>query len=465
MNSLKLENKIAQQVPHPRGRKILFKKEWLALYRVYDRRGKLSFEVEFFQARNRKFRRLIAHEEKKAHLIWQKLCNEIVPLQFDQEKERWIISRIISPPRRFNGARKDFTLNFGPSILARKFEEYCEIQLQKPIERSSKTTVIRICRELLKHSGKSDSLTNKIVKTYFKSKMAPGNHLSPDTLKSDRTEIRRLATWVGIRNLDELFKDIYIPSRSQLRDHGIEFNSRDRRHLERQEVLHFVDSLIKFDDPLTKPVRDALVIQLLFGSRPQEAPCAEILPSSILISGSWKYGRKKSLKTASKGVESIIIPRNKIIDAILFLTNCHPKPIITDDGAKVFQEIAISAFGTNGSKLDRYCLRHTALTWLILTPGLSSKEVGDMAGHMGARMIQDVYASRKVKDQRTWEEAMPLAIRDMPRTWHGFLLECVMVALWPNLKNGKKPLTDPVFQQLGKILKGGKIKREEMDLF
>jgi len=448
-----------------RTRKTLQKKLWLSLAQVNERNGRTTFELEFYKVGNRKSTKLIAHDEKTAQKIWLALYPDIIPLQFDEEKERWVDSRIVSPPRRLNGARKDSALNFGPSILGKKLEEYCNLQWEKPIERGSKSTIARICRELVKHSGKNESLTNKSIKAYFKTRMNPKNHQSPETLRCDKTEIRRVASWLGVRDLDGLFKDIYIPSRSQLLDHGIKFDGLNRRHLERSEVQAFVEKLVQFDDPIRKPERDAQVIQLLFGSRPQEAPCAELLASSIVISGSWKYGRKKSLKTASKGVDSIVIPRNKIINAILFLTGCEPKPIVTDNGAAVFQKIATDALGKAGGELDRYCLRHTALTWLVLSPGLTMKEVGDMAGHMGPRMLQDVYASRRVKDQRTWEEAMPLAIRDIPRTWHGFLLECVMLARWPELKSGKKPIGDPIFQKLGKILKDGKEKREELDLF
>jgi hypothetical protein len=137
---------------------------------------------------------------------------------------------------------------------------------------------------------------------------------------------------------------------------------------------------------------------------------------------------------------------------------------VSNNACEVFKAIAKDALGKDAFKLDRYCLRHTALTWLVLTPGLTTKEVGDMAGHMGPRMLQDTYASRRVKDQRSWEEAMPLSIRNIPKTWHGFLLECFMIARWPQLKQGKKP-NDEKFNELGKIFKGAQEKREELDIF
>ncbi len=119
---------------------------------------------------------------------------------------------------------------------------------------------------------------------------------------------------------------------------------------------------------------------------------------------------------------------------------------------------------TTRKGLDRYCLRHTALTWLVKC--LPTKDVCDIAGHMGPRMLQDHYTNKRVKDQRKWTEAMPLNFKLIPKDWFGFLLECVIIAKWPALKRtGEAPKNDKDFQKLAKILNTLEVKRLELDLF
>ena len=60
---------------------------------------------------------------------------------------------------------------------------------------------------------------------------------------------------------------------------------------------------------------------------------------------------------------------------------------------------------------------------------------------------------------------MPLNFKGISKTWEGFLLECVIVAKWPDLKAGMKPSDDPAFKELLEILKDANRKREELDLF
>lgn len=444
---------------------MIYQREWLNLVRMNDRSGTTRFALDFYIPTNRRFSKTIALAEDQAFAIWNEI-RDLVPKHIaTEDKKTWVKSRVVSPPRRKKRIVREVNLTFSKTELGQKMEQYCRTQWTKPIGRASKNSILRICRELEKLSGRNASLTNATVKKYFTLRMNPERHLSPETLKCDKTEIRRLAIWLGIKDLDGLFKDVYIPSASQLKDHGIKFQSHNRRHLERPEVQKFVDSLLRADVSDFPGGRDSIIIQLLLGSRPQEAPCAEILASSLVIGASWSNGRQKSLKTARKGVQTIIVPRNPVINGILFLTGCNPRPIATEKASDFFQQVAKSALGRSARDLDRYCLRHTALTWLLLSPGFTQKEVGDMAGHMGSRMLQDSYASRRVKDQRPWEEAMPLAVRTIPRTWHGFLLECVMVSLWPDLAHGKKPNNDPRFTTLRKILNNSGEKRAELDLF
>ena len=88
-----------------------------------------------------------------------------------------------------------------------------------------------------------------------------------------------------------------------------------------------------------------------------------------------------------------------------------------------------------------------------------------MVAHMSSRMIDQQYGRRPVKDQRDWWEAMPLHLDEVPHDWQGFLLECVILSKWPNLKNGEKPKNDPMFSELLKIISVKKVKRPKLSLF
>jgi hypothetical protein len=90
--------------------------------------------------------------------------------------------------------------------------------------------------------------------------------------------------------------------------------------------------------------------------------------------------------------------------------------------------------------------------------------VCDMAGHMTLRMLDEWYTWRKVKDQRQWEDAMPLNISNVTHGWQGFLLECVILAIWPTIKQ-TLPKEDLRFQKLIEILKAAEVKRDKIKFF
>ncbi len=93
------------------------------------------------------------------------------------------------------------------------------------------------------------------------------------------------------------------------------------------------------------------------------------------------------------------------------------------------------------------------------------RTICDGVGHMSLQMLDRHYSNRAPKDLQTWEQAMPLNLRPIPKNWQGFLLECAIAAKWPELQNGVRPKNDPEYQALVEILKKRDIKRPELDLF
>jgi len=444
--------------------KLLHKLHWLSLVHVIDVKGRHRYELNFYRRGNRNFTKTIAFTEKQALESWAALSSHLVPLATDLEKEQWINARVASLPKRNPNRAKEILLKFGTKLLARQLEEHCKEYLEILIERSSKTARVKLCRELANLAGVDEKLNNRIVLAFFKSRMAPENHDSPETLNGYRTDIKSIATSIGIRDIESLFHGLTIPTTAQLKDSGIAYNEKNRRHLERYEVRPFVKTMMALQNEKNKPIADAFVIQLISGPRPQEAPLAQLLDHAIFIEHTLKNGRKKTIKTARKGVEQISVRRTPIIDAILFLTDCNPKPFPEKDGIKFFREVASHAKIEGANSLDRYCLRHTPLTWLSRTL-IPQVEIRDMAGHMSLRMLDEHYVRRTVKDQRSWEEAMPLNFDCIEHGWHGFLLECFMVAIWPSLEYGIKPKDDPRFQKVLEILSRTRIKRNKLSLF
>ena len=128
-----MEKSPADKTIQKRQRKIIFKRSWLALTHVIDTKGRSSYELEFYQTGNRKFTKTISYDEKSAFKAWYAAYEQIPNLSYDHEKKMWIEARFFSPPRRGHGTKKEENLKLGPSALAKKFEEYCEIQWQKPI--------------------------------------------------------------------------------------------------------------------------------------------------------------------------------------------------------------------------------------------------------------------------------------------------------------------------------------------
>jgi hypothetical protein len=458
MNELKTEKKKSL-----RGTKMLDKRLWLRLVQIVDPNGKKSYFVEFYRQGNKKFQKLLSHQEKDAKEKWSDLTKIIVPLTDDGAKQTWLDQRVVSLPRRTTRVNRGYSLDFGRTELAVRLRQLCEKYCEKPVSKQSKSRFVKVCRELVLFSGDNSTLTVNAVESMFKSKMRPENHLSPDSLSKMKSTILKIGKRLSMRDVDSLFNGIEIPTKAQLKESKYTFKEKNRRHLERDEAQVFIESLYRCDDEEWRNERSSLFLQLTFAWRPQEACCAEIHKSSVYVDGSWKDGRKKALKTAGMGVDKISVDRSPAIDAILFLTECDPKPVVTKNGAEFFKMVAVKAIGKKAKGLDRYCLRHTALTWLARS-GMSLSEIKDMAGHTKERMLEDCYNKRPVKDKRKWQDAMPLNIKNIPKTWHGFLLECIMVAKWSGLLNGQRPEHDPTFLKVLEILKP-KNERKELNLF
>lgn len=448
-----------------RKRSTIYAYQWLRLVRGIDRKGLPYFDVEFYRTGNRKFTRKVANNEKDALKIWSELTKELPQIMDELERERWLLARIVPPPKRAAVRSHELALNFGKTKLARDLERYCEGYLARPVQRDTKAKIVKACRDLIAHAGGLGNLTKGAVEAMFKARMRPGNHDSPETLHSLKTDVKAIAKWLGVRDVNGLFRDIYIPTPAQLRGAGIGYKTRNRQHLERDQVIELIRALLRDDSSETSAERSAIFIQLPFGFRPQEATCAELLPNSIFVGGSWKNGRKAPLKTASNGVQAITVKRTPVLDAYLFVTGCIPAPVPTKKAHSYFQQMARTALGETYGHLDRYCLRHTALTWLCRDKSFTAREVADMCGHASMRMLDDYYAHRSVKDKREWRNAMPLNISGVPQSWHGFLLEVVMAIKWPCLCDGKIPVGDPAYERVVQFLRSAKSERPHLVLF
>ncbi|MGE4130232.1 MAG: hypothetical protein AB7F86_01270 [Bdellovibrionales bacterium] len=444
-------------------RQIIKAHQWLKLAIVHDKQ-KTRYEIEFYRSgKNRKFTKTIAFSEAAAIAVWNNLTKCLPELATEHEREQWVRARVVSPLKRNSSRKKEFDLNFGQTDLGKKLRAYCESYCQRYVSRSSKTNVMGLCRELARHAGTSNSLTPAIVESCFKSWMNPDNHKAPETLRGWRTDIKAIAKAIGVKDVDGLFTNVTIPQESQLKDEGVEYDSRKQRPLERTEAVEFIRELVHADDGHGGKLRSALILQMIFGWRPQEPCCAKVLPSSIYVNQTFTGGKLKSLKTARDGVAEISVARTPIVDAILLVTGCEVSPIGTKAGAKYFRQVIDDALGGAAKGLNRYCLRHTALTWLSHS-SLPQKEIRDTAGHMSSRMLDAHYARLPVKDKRPWEEAMPLGIAGIPQNWYGFVLECVLAAKWPCIAEDQNP-NDPLFNKAMDALKGLKAKRKLRELF
>lgn len=451
-----------------RGRYTVARFQWLIFFRLVGRKGQISYAVGFYRTKKNSYAtRTISHDEKQAKSIWNTLIRGEVPtLVLEDEKKQWLYARIVQPPIRARRSSNVIDTNLGTNKLAQNLKKYCDKHCNKRIGREAKTRTVKICKSLSLLAGENETLTPRVVKSYFNSRMNPEDHYSPETIIHERTEIKAIARYLGMaeRKVDVLFKDVNFPTKSQLKDQNIDFGEKNRAHLERPQVKAFIQELIKDESMEWVNVRSCLWLQLQTAWRPNEPPCAQLLDTSVYLDGTWKNGRKKSLKTASKGVAAITVARDPILDAYLYLTNCKPGPINTKKASTYFKKMALNALGNDAEGLDRYCFRHTALTWMTRS-SIASRLICDTAGHMGMRMLDSRYAHRMPKDQRSWEDAMPLNFQEIPKNWKGFLLECVIVAMWPELEKGVKPLGDPRFEKLLETLKRAEKNRKELSLF
>ncbi|MBF0359727.1 MAG: hypothetical protein HQK49_01890 [Oligoflexia bacterium] len=315
-------------------------------------------------------------------------------------------------------------------------------------------------KKLVYHIGDNDNIRESSIHSMFKNLLNPDKHLSPTTIRMHKRVVIAFCKWLGLKNIEFYFSNIYIPTNAQLREKGICFKSKNREHLEREQVFKLVQGFLTIED---SRVKSSLFIQLWTGCMLQEACCAEFTESSIIIQYTYKNGQRLPLKTSSIGTNIITSSRDKFFDVYALLTECRPEVVNTKIANAIFQNIVKNYLG-NKTKIDRYFLRHTALTWLCKSPMVSIKSVAEMAGHVGLGMLDRHYVKTPVKDNRTWDKVMPIYIDCLPDGWHGFLISCLIASKWRNLEellNKGTPPEDNLYKEMVDILTRKKEERKK----
>lgn len=166
--------------PDLRSYKTIEEHLWLRLVRLTNREGDVRYGLTFYRTGNLNKPKTIAYMKNEAYQIWNELKAQVFSLESDHDKEQWIETRVVPPPRKTRRS-KEILYEFGDRLLSRQLEKHCKEYCQRRIERSSKTARVKLCRELAALAAPDEKLNARIVNAYFKQRMTPENHDSPDT--------------------------------------------------------------------------------------------------------------------------------------------------------------------------------------------------------------------------------------------------------------------------------------------
>lgn len=419
------------------------KENWLSLLKETKSNKSINgYLITCYIGKGSKLRKVIAYNEKDAINIWNKITKSLPNLNADQRKD-FINTAMIKNSKwdkPSKGVQRDY--NWGDNWIGSLAKEYSKKVQAQDVVRATITKKLKHIDLLIKHCGNRKNITELVINKCHNELTNIDEHKSPDYLMSFRVTVKEFIKFSKLKDLDNIFDNFVIPSYDAIQKTGAKINIKGRSHIERDSVKILIRLLIK---DATKETKDLALLQLWTAARPNEVIGIKATESAV----------SRPLFKSSKKIA--VFSNSNLFKAFCLICDIDFHDEISGYRQKKIGEEFVKLTSSikslkNSNGLERYSLRHTALTWLMKSPQISTKDVKDMAGHASFRMLDDHYAKAPVMDMRSWQEARPLNINLIPDGWHGFLVESALSVIYPELSNGDIP-NDSKFKSFRNLLK------------
>jgi hypothetical protein len=423
---------------------------WLSLY-VESKAIGNSYCIQYLVRKDSKKRRVISHSDREYKKIWSEITKNLPDIEPFLRHE-WVESRLSKMTKWTSPHHGPYRQmiewgNTPMGLLGKKFDAYIE---KKDATRMYKSRMLKQVKLIADKSGSKTTLTTQTLQDCVDHLNNDKDARSLSYIRAFITIARKFAKHSKLRGIDDIFNGVELP----IKDRG---KKKNRQHLERDDLVRLINRYVNERDEVA---RSSFFFQLWTGARPGESYEAMVYDSSI---------KRFVNKTKDKGVSEIVFQRTELFNAYMELTGIVFSKVSNRRSGKVsavFQAHCESVGLIKKYKVvDRYWLRHSALTWLTksIGPSLSLKDVEQMAGHANLRMLAGHYAKNMVTDMRRWDEAMPLNIEGVEHGYHGFIFEAVLLALYPHITS-KVPTDERFISVMGKL--GQKpVERKKIKLF
>lgn len=392
----------------------------------------------------KKFKDLIAQIERDGKENLEGIDRDIYISGILSKRSRWY-----QPTHKVGNLEKE---DFPQNSIGNKAYKFYRYVMTLDHSRDYKLALINPVMDLSEFAGNETRITKTLISSYFKSVLNRDVIINHTNQKKIKTALSAFLEFNKTPNRTAIIEEIKPMSKKEYLKFK-KFNP-DRvnkvmgndHHFERDDILRFFTNainhkIIKGDYDLI----NALLIQFWIGCRPNSTSQLKINKYSATI-------------VHSKTQTETTIAKNNLLNAFLYLLDFESFEFSYAKGSKRPHEVfKLCCSGFDGEYYNRYNIRHTALTWLVRSSHITIHEVAQMAGHASLQMLDSSYASRDVKDTRSWEDV--IGVEGLPLNYHGFLIYCLVKAIWPDI-NKEIPNSEK-FTKFISILKDKEDKKEK----
>lgn len=433
--------------------------DWVSIYKDTDED---KYFIRYTTPQKKQKTKLIAYTKKEYEKARKLIKEQLVKTQ-PHDREAKIYELFPRKTKHSNPKNKALSIedkyDFTGTWARRQALEYFQKEVKQKHSETYEGTVLGTIMELVNKNGHAKTFSGETVRDHFKERyMNPESHSSHSGWKQSRGHIKKFLIYIYDKKYDDskYWKGVSFPTEKEIKRKGIKFRKGVTRiHYERTFIPTLLKEIMSLGSEGNEgQFKQGMMNQLWLGVRPHDGTKVEILDSAI------KYEVSKTEKGHRK-LETVPSKKDKYLGAYLHLIKAKAYDVrLTKDsrvvgdlrGSEAYSQIMERCGEERYIKTDRYCLRHTALTWWLRS-GLGVHEVREMARHTTLSNLDKTYVNKDIEDHREWSEAMPINIANLiPHTWGGFLIESLMDLYWPELKNGEVP-EEKFFKDLLKILK------------
>lgn len=416
--------------------KLIIRSGHFSLFKKFNNDKFRGYYISAYLGSNKTITRILCYKQTEEEALIE-FQNKIKNYNEAQDLREFIENNVRKLTKHDNPNYIHYDEIMFKGSLGKKLEAFYKKKLNEPVSSSYKSTVKCVINQINNLVVREENLTKELVDRFYKEITNPESHLSPETVRSYKTIVQLLCKYVG-KDERILLKDFVVQTKRQLTIRNIKFNTKNRRHFERSEIIELLSEIISIKD---KAKRSNLAFMLWLGIRPCDLEKISETEDKVVV-----YYNKVD--------EVAFFNKDKYYHAYKLLLGIDSQELHQKHSSEFFLLLTEKLFG---QRLDQYCMRHTVLSQRVVN-GEPHKLICQEAGHSTLRMLDENYTKRIIKEN----SKIKLKIKLLEPNYRGWLLEQIMFLKWPNLAKGKP--TDDLYNIVTDLLKTDDIESEQIDL-